>query len=468
MIALPDLSPRPRRPTPAGAMASRSRAACVLIAVQLAYPRGGGVSAEPFSFSLTGSCSYNSDINDIFEPVNTTADNRWYYQGQAHGSYIYFDPGCDGSSGLVSAADAWLIDSDEPSTTATSDLDDDGECLGLGDGFKAQIFDFSAEPPVGHNIWKVRCGAGTVNTDLTIALIGVPAPTFPTQPRALSDQCPGTCYGQTCDHWLSNDPGLTCEILETTHLCDCASCVCDHTTQWILADQGQSCFSACEVIDGSCVAGGYENTASVVFHIFASLGVTCMVMDGYKGKYSSFHSPAVLIGEAWWEDGYYSSLDSGHCWWFNKAEEDCFVNVHSLVRMACQCISYPTPVPSPAPSTPAPSTSPSASPFPSLAPTVSAVSSVSAAPTIPCDVAQVLPPTWVDASESNLVGTLATTREDYELSFEMHITGGTVVESTSILQVGNEEGVRLPRVAFQPGSFDVHVSQSHEYLHPCS
>jgi hypothetical protein len=96
-------------------------------------------SAEPYPFELTGTCSFNSEIDDVYAPVNTTGDGRWYYKGQRHNLFVCFDSDCDGPPGPVSSQDVWLIESDEPSNTASSDLDGDGECLNSGDGFKARI-----------------------------------------------------------------------------------------------------------------------------------------------------------------------------------------------------------------------------------------------------------------------------------------------------------------------------------------
>ena len=166
--------------------------------------------AEPYSFELTGSCSNNIEIDDTYAPVNTTSDGRWFYEGQANGLFIYFDPDCDGASGFVSAADAWLIDSDEPSRTAFSDLDGDGVCLNSGDGFKARIADSGTEPPTGTQSWRIWCGTvtGVANTDLTVVLIGAPtlSPSFSPQPTLTPTSCHNfdsgatDIYGYSCDY----------------------------------------------------------------------------------------------------------------------------------------------------------------------------------------------------------------------------------------------------------------------------
>ena len=50
-----------------------------------------------------------------------TADGRFYYRGQASGAFVYYDADCDGTGSFGAE---WIIDYDEPSTTATRDLDD--------------------------------------------------------------------------------------------------------------------------------------------------------------------------------------------------------------------------------------------------------------------------------------------------------------------------------------------------------
>ena len=181
-------------------------------------------AATPYSFELTGSCSHNFEIDDSYDPVNTTNDGRWFYKGQAHGLYIYFDPDCDGALGSISSADVWLVDSDEPSSTASADLDGDGACLNAGDGFKARIVDSSAEPPTGTQSWRVWCGSdGAVDTDLTIVMIGAPTasptatlkPTFSVEPTLTV--APTNCYNT--DNGATDPYGDGCDDYLYTYWC---------------------------------------------------------------------------------------------------------------------------------------------------------------------------------------------------------------------------------------------------------
>ena len=198
------------------------------------------VAAEPpASFELTGSCNYNSDINDFYAPVNKTSDGRWYYKGQCHGLYVYFDADCDGPFGASGSniPDMWVIDSDEPSRTASSDLDGDGDCLNDGEGYKARHLSTDTEPPSGAHTWNVWCGPITldIDKDLTIMMLNtLPSfsPTTTQQPTCFAqssspptvETCFDTCYGQSCDGWT--DTGITCLYLETIVGCDCAGCNC--------------------------------------------------------------------------------------------------------------------------------------------------------------------------------------------------------------------------------------------------
>ena len=176
----------------------RARIAVALLC-RLAY--GQRVSGEPYSIVITGACSDNNDINDVYSPMNTTSDGRWFYRGQGHGLYVYFDPDCDGPGGSASSVDAWLIDIDEPSMTATSDLDGDGECLNAGDGFNARINDDGATPPAGVQSWKVWCGSSLINTDLTIVLVDAPT-LSPTTTCVDSDDGTTDPYGDGCELYV--------------------------------------------------------------------------------------------------------------------------------------------------------------------------------------------------------------------------------------------------------------------------
>jgi hypothetical protein len=60
----------------------------------------------PTPLLVTGSCSDQDDINDIYSPVGATLDNRWYYEGGSHGHVLYFDKACNGGTGYP---ECWIF-----------------------------------------------------------------------------------------------------------------------------------------------------------------------------------------------------------------------------------------------------------------------------------------------------------------------------------------------------------------------
>ena len=202
----------------------------ILVAILCQYRTQG----DPYPFEVTGACSYSSDINDMYELVNSTSDGRWFYRGQYFGLFVYFDPDCDGPDGAVGAQDVWLIDSDEPSTVSFSDLDGGGKCLNNGTGFSARINDAGTTPPTGTRTWRVWCGTSVESTDLSIVLIGAPttSPTVSVQPTLSPtvDTCLDTCFGYDYRYWLSINVYYTCASMESQFGCNCAGCSCNVAT----------------------------------------------------------------------------------------------------------------------------------------------------------------------------------------------------------------------------------------------
>ena len=86
-----------------------------------------------------------------------------------NGVYLYYEPDCDGAGTYPGG---WLLDNDEPSTTAAGDLDQNGYC---SPGF-AYAFDYSATwgmyPP--STTWVMWCASGRTYANLTIARARVP------------------------------------------------------------------------------------------------------------------------------------------------------------------------------------------------------------------------------------------------------------------------------------------------------
>ena len=127
---------------------------------------------QSFPLLVTGSCV--DDINDIYTPVRTTRDGRWYFQGVSNGGVLYFDRDCDG--GTYDGVDRWIFDfaGTQVSTTAESDLDGSGDC-----SYQGRINDDGAQPPLGTNMWRVDCGGWTYR-NLTITQTTLPPTASPT------------------------------------------------------------------------------------------------------------------------------------------------------------------------------------------------------------------------------------------------------------------------------------------------
>ena len=133
-------------------------------------------TAVPAFLMVSGACDKQPDIDDVYAPVGTTLDGRWYYKGHNHGGMLYFDQDCNGGT---SSPDRWIIDDagTEVSTTAAYDLDGDGSC-----SYSARIYNDGADPPLGTNAWRMDCGHLT-EADLTIIQVdGIPSAAPTTAP----------------------------------------------------------------------------------------------------------------------------------------------------------------------------------------------------------------------------------------------------------------------------------------------
>ena len=108
---------------------------------------------------ITGSCAYNSALDDVYEPITKTATGRVFYRGIFSGTFLFYDPSCNGGS----SSPAWIIGSNEPSTTAPNDLDEDGAC-----NLFAYSYGTSVEPPSA-GYWYMYCSSGWTYTYLTLA-----------------------------------------------------------------------------------------------------------------------------------------------------------------------------------------------------------------------------------------------------------------------------------------------------------
>jgi hypothetical protein len=119
---------------------------------------------------VTGSCSTNSALGDVYQPVTTTFDGRWYYLCESSGLYLYFDRNCGG--GTDGDNERWVFGSGQPSTTAPFDLDADGGC---DDQQEASIADDGTTPPLGMSAWSVLCDGSFETVGLILAVPGDPS-----------------------------------------------------------------------------------------------------------------------------------------------------------------------------------------------------------------------------------------------------------------------------------------------------
>ena len=89
-----------------------------------------------------------------------TASGAPYYRDSSSTYYVYWDPSCDGSG---TAAARWVVTSGAPSTTALSDLDEDGACTYFA---RVMSSDSSSRPRTA--AWTAWCGSSWKGITLTL------------------------------------------------------------------------------------------------------------------------------------------------------------------------------------------------------------------------------------------------------------------------------------------------------------
>ena len=131
----------------------------------------GGCSAADPPVDTTVSGGSNEATGDAgaltYTKQGTTASGAPYYKADGSSFWLYWDPDCDGRG----RPPLWILkfDDNAPSTTASSDLDEDSECQ-----FSAYIRSAdSSSPPHGRFAWRVhRGGRVFTDTDVTILALG--------------------------------------------------------------------------------------------------------------------------------------------------------------------------------------------------------------------------------------------------------------------------------------------------------
>eukprot|EP00966_Prymnesium_polylepis_P116156 2685118-Prymnesium_polylepis.1 len=134
-------------------------------------PPSPPLSPLPSDFMLTGLCS-TQPLEGEYKAVGFTASGAPFFQLQGSSVFIYWDPSCNGGTGGTAR---WIIDSDEPSTSALSDLDGDAAC-NYGARFNSAD---SSSPPLGGSTWRVSCSGVWTDNELTLLPPSPPSPSLP-------------------------------------------------------------------------------------------------------------------------------------------------------------------------------------------------------------------------------------------------------------------------------------------------
>jgi len=112
----------------------------------------------PANLPLCGSCMEGVDANFSF--AGGTMSGAAYYKSP-NDLYLYFDPDCGGQG---EKPPGWILDVDEPSTKAASDLDSDGIC-----NFLAYTPGTACSLPDKRQLWEMFCdGAWHSGVALTL------------------------------------------------------------------------------------------------------------------------------------------------------------------------------------------------------------------------------------------------------------------------------------------------------------
>eukprot|EP00930_Biecheleria_cincta_P000523 TRINITY_DN10114_c0_g1_i2.p1 TRINITY_DN10114_c0_g1~~TRINITY_DN10114_c0_g1_i2.p1 ORF type:complete len:514 (-),score=59.56 TRINITY_DN10114_c0_g1_i2:160-1701(-) len=130
-------------------------------AIELATPSsltfGLTVTTQLSGPTVSGHCTSNSAFDGtwVYHNTNSVTGAPSYTNGA--GLYLYYDPSCSGSG---SGTSRWIFDSDDPSTSAASDLDGDSAC-----SYSARIDSTqTVHPPTGANTWRSACPGWTDST----------------------------------------------------------------------------------------------------------------------------------------------------------------------------------------------------------------------------------------------------------------------------------------------------------------
>eukprot|EP00931_Biecheleriopsis_adriatica_P036279 TRINITY_DN20902_c0_g1_i3.p1 TRINITY_DN20902_c0_g1~~TRINITY_DN20902_c0_g1_i3.p1 ORF type:complete len:755 (+),score=116.15 TRINITY_DN20902_c0_g1_i3:91-2355(+) len=111
------------------------------------------------TFRLSGACDSSSLLNDRYVYAGVTASGAPFFKSDS-GVFMYHDQDCNDGG----AAARWVLDVDEPETSKTRDLDEDGQCSYIG---RMESEDTSG-PRSGN--WRMTCGGDLVDQTLMLEL----------------------------------------------------------------------------------------------------------------------------------------------------------------------------------------------------------------------------------------------------------------------------------------------------------
>ena len=108
--------------------------------------------------TVSGGCA--SWLRGTYTKQGSTASGAPYYTNGPY--WLYWDPNsCNAGSG---GTGRWIFDDNEPSTTATSDLDGDGKCYYYAYTDSTD----SSSPPRGLASWEIWCSPAWTSAGMTI------------------------------------------------------------------------------------------------------------------------------------------------------------------------------------------------------------------------------------------------------------------------------------------------------------
>jgi hypothetical protein len=157
--------------------------------------------APPQHLKVEWPCQIVADFGSAFFSLWATSATGAPSYSNGDGAYLYWDPSCDG---IVRPSQEqqprWIVDTDEPSMTATMDLDGDGTCEYLGH--------FASEEKrgvtLGNTTWKVACSSESdvsnvtiIDATVTITYVEV----LPTPAPTLQPGTPCTCAPDGCAYF---------------------------------------------------------------------------------------------------------------------------------------------------------------------------------------------------------------------------------------------------------------------------